>query len=115
MSGFFERTRPKLKLSGGLLEGLRHNPVVAAAIVQAHVNSVEVQVVHVTTNAGISTRGPVGTVGTKGGKLTTVVIAQRREEEIFSNLAIRRLAILGRNAVVTDRSTHIFTIGICLL
>lgn len=67
------------QFSESLLKRLRYKPVVAVVVVQVHVTTVEVQVVRVTTIAGISTGRPVVTVGTEVVKLTIVVIAQRRE------------------------------------
>ena len=117
--GIYKRTLCPLeiKLSGRLLKRLRHKPAVAVvvAVAQIHVSTAKVQVVRVTTIAGISTGRPVVTVETKVAKPTTVVTAQRREEEIVSNHTSSGLAILGRISVVIGILKQIFTIGICLL
>ena len=81
-----------IKQSGRLLERLRHKPVDADVGVHVYVTTVEAQGASVITKARASTRRPVGTVRTKVVKHTVVVKAQRREEEILTNLAILWLA-----------------------
>ena len=102
-----------IKQSGRLLEGLRHEPVVAVvAVARVHVTTVEVQVVSGTTTARASTRRPVATGKTEVDKLTVAgVIAQRREEEVLANLAILWFARrYRRNSVILISSTHINTL-----
>ena len=94
---------------------MRHKPVEAVVVAQIHDITAEVQVVRATTIAGKSTRRPIATAGTEVVNLANAVIAQRREEEVFINHTISRLAVRGSKVVVVGRSTHILTPGIYLL
>ena len=115
MSGFFERTRSKLKLSGGVLKVMRYKPTVAIFVGQVHEITVEAQAVRVTFIVGTSSIRPICTVDTEVFKHTIVVMAQRREEEVFINHTTSRLAFLGSNFVGVERSTQIVTPGTFLL
>ena len=83
-----------------------------AVVVAVYVHGItaDVQVVSVPTVVRVSTRRPVGTDKTGGDKLTAGVIAQRREEEILTNLAILWLPRYRNNSIILVSITHINTI-----
>ena len=114
MSGLFERGPLKIKLSGRLLERERYIPEGAGGETHVHVTTAEDQFVRVLNILGGGTGRPIVTKDTEVDELAIVVIAQRREKEVFTNLDISRLAGCGFNVrfVVAVRSTQIFIIRI---